>query len=245
MHATPAPIGSAPWAETAIGVQPPGSTIIGGSRRIIVWDDLNPSQRLSLYDKGVDLDSSLTGDARRNALVSYRVGDMIAPALPETEALQGVVRELADSVRQHRAPQTDGAAGVRVVRILEAAGRSIDRVGPRFHSTRRRHHAGGRSPTDMSLGRVLITGGAGVVGSTIADQVVQAGATEVVVFDNLGRGRPENLAWAIAKGRSGSCRATSATRLRCATRWTAATSSSTRPRSGSPNAPRSRASRST
>jgi predicted dehydrogenase len=105
------------------------TTIIGGSRRIIVWDDLNPSQRLSLYDKGVDFDSSLTGDARRNALVSYRVGDMIAPALPETEALQGVVRELADSVRQHRAPQTDGAAGVRVVRILEAAGRSIDAGG--------------------------------------------------------------------------------------------------------------------
>jgi len=53
----------------------------------------------------------------------------IAPALPETEALQGVVNELARAVREHRAPQTDGAAGVRVVRILEAAGRSIDAGG--------------------------------------------------------------------------------------------------------------------
>jgi len=52
----------------------------------------------------------------------------------------------------------------------------------------------------MSLGRVLITGGAGVVGSAIADRVVRAGADEVVVFDTLERGRPENLAWAIANG---------------------------------------------
>jgi UDP-glucose 4-epimerase len=52
----------------------------------------------------------------------------------------------------------------------------------------------------MSLGKVLITGGAGVVGSTITDQLVKAGAGEIVVFDNLGRGRPENLAWAIANG---------------------------------------------
>jgi len=52
----------------------------------------------------------------------------------------------------------------------------------------------------MSLGKVLITGGAGVVGSTITDQLVRAGAGEIVVFDNLGRGRPENLDWAIANG---------------------------------------------
>jgi UDP-glucose 4-epimerase len=52
----------------------------------------------------------------------------------------------------------------------------------------------------MSLEKVLITGGAGVVGSTITDQLVRAGAGEIVVFDNFGRGRPENLEWAIANG---------------------------------------------
>jgi predicted dehydrogenase len=101
------------------------TTIIGGSRRIVVWDDLNPSQRLSLYDKGVDLRGPLSSDARREALVSYRSGDMIAPALRETEALQGVVREFAQSIRSGRTPRTDGASGARVVRILEAASRSL------------------------------------------------------------------------------------------------------------------------
>ena len=105
------------------------TTIVGGSRRIAVWDDLNPTQRLSLYDKGVDLRGDLTGADRRQALVAYRSGDMVAPALREKEALQEVVRELATSIRAGTRPRTDGEAGVRVVRILEAAGRSIDAGG--------------------------------------------------------------------------------------------------------------------
>ena len=105
------------------------TTVIGGSRRIVVWDDVNPAQRLSFFDTGVDLMTPLSGDARHAALVSYRSGDMIAPALCETEALTGVVSELAASIREHRRPMTDGASGVRVVRILDAVSRSIDRGG--------------------------------------------------------------------------------------------------------------------
>lgn len=106
-------------------------TIIGGSQRMLVWDDLHPSQRLSIYDKGVELSALLGGEAeaRRETLIRYRAGDMVAPALPEAEALGGVVTELAAAIRQGRAPVTDGAAGLRVLRILEAAAASMAHGG--------------------------------------------------------------------------------------------------------------------
>lgn len=99
--------------------------LVGGSKRMVLWDDLNPSQRLSMFDKGVDLNGDPDREARREALVSYRIGDMVAPALREHEALLGVVEELASAVRQGRRPLTDGKAGLRVLRILEAASRSM------------------------------------------------------------------------------------------------------------------------
>lgn len=105
------------------------STILGGSKRMLVWDDLNPSQRLSMYDKGVDLGTAgmagMDGDALRDTLIRYRVGDMVAPALVETEALGTMVAELAAAIRERRPPATDGAAGLRVLRILEAASASL------------------------------------------------------------------------------------------------------------------------
>ena len=59
------------------------TTTIGGSNRTLVWDDLNPSQRIAVYDRGVDLadPAELDADDRRQAIVSYRSGDMVAPAL--------------------------------------------------------------------------------------------------------------------------------------------------------------------
>lgn len=104
-------------------------TIVGGSKRMLVWDDLHPTQRLSMYDKGVEFDANLQKAARRDALISYRVGDMIAPALPEYEALSRVVSELATAIREGRAPLTDGHAGLRVLRILEAASASLAASG--------------------------------------------------------------------------------------------------------------------
>jgi predicted dehydrogenase len=99
-------------------------TVIAGTHRMLVWDDLDPAHRLTVFDKGVDLSQPLDVEARTDILVSYRVGDMVAPALPEREALRGVVEEFASSVRERRAPLTDGASGLRVVRTLAAAGRS-------------------------------------------------------------------------------------------------------------------------
>jgi predicted dehydrogenase len=106
-------------------------TIIGGSKRTLVWDDLDPAQRVSVFDRGVDLDEAgaLGSDQRREALVSYRTGDMVAPALPEREALRGVLDELVAAIDEHRAPATDGAAGLRVLDVLEAASRSLEYSG--------------------------------------------------------------------------------------------------------------------
>jgi predicted dehydrogenase len=105
---------------------------IGGSERMVVWDDLNLTQRLSLYDKGVDVldsDASVSSQVRRERKVSYRYGDLSAPALPVTEALNGVIAEFVASIREGRAPLTDGRAGLRVLRILEATSASLNQNG--------------------------------------------------------------------------------------------------------------------
>jgi predicted dehydrogenase len=105
------------------------TTIVGGSKRIAVWDDNNPAQRLSMYDKGVDLNGPSGAQVRREAMVSYRVGDMTAPALPLVEGLAGVVQELTAAIRQRRAPLTDGEAGLRVLRVLDAVPQSLTAGG--------------------------------------------------------------------------------------------------------------------
>jgi len=107
------------------------TTMIGGSKRTLLWDDLNPLQRISIYDRGVDLTDAAAVDAedRRQVSISYRSGDMVAPALKEREALGIVMSEFADCIRTGRAPLTDGRAGLRVLDILEAASRSLEYAG--------------------------------------------------------------------------------------------------------------------
>jgi predicted dehydrogenase len=105
--------------------------IIGGSARTVVWDDLNPSQRLAVYDRGVDRTDpeSLSRDVAAEARVSYRLGDMVAPALPEGEALRAVMAEFVSSIVDRRAPLTDGWSGLRVLALLEAASQSLANGG--------------------------------------------------------------------------------------------------------------------
>ena len=104
--------------------------VIGGSRRTLVWDDLNPLQRLAIYDRGVDFPiDSVTENERSRAAISYRLGDMHAPAMPEREALSNVATEFAAAIAGRRAPMTDGEAGLRVLDVLEATTRSLDTAG--------------------------------------------------------------------------------------------------------------------
>nr|WP_081539576.1 Gfo/Idh/MocA family oxidoreductase [Kitasatospora sp. SID7827] len=107
------------------------TTLIGGSRRTLVWDDLNPQARLAVHDRGVDLTppDELTDAIRHRALISYRVGDVVAPALVEQEALRNVMAEFAAAITEGRAPLTDGRAGLRVLRLLHAASRSLELGG--------------------------------------------------------------------------------------------------------------------
>jgi predicted dehydrogenase len=92
--------------------------VIGGSQRTVVWDDNNPAQRLSIYDRGVDR-------SEEQQKISYRTGDMVAPALVEREALRTMMAEFAASIMEKRPPLTDGRAGLRVLAVLEAASESL------------------------------------------------------------------------------------------------------------------------
>lgn len=97
--------------------------VVGGSKQTLVWDDLQPQQRLTVYDRGVHLGEPLADKTTTN--VSYRIGDAWAPALPEKEALGAMVGEFAAAIRDGRAPRTDGHAGLRVLEVLEAVSRSL------------------------------------------------------------------------------------------------------------------------
>jgi predicted dehydrogenase len=109
------------------------TTVFGGSRRTIVWDDTNPARRLAVHDRGVDRmeAGTLPQDERRQALISYRTGDTLVPALPEREALMSVMAEFSGAIGEHRRPLTDAGAGLRVLSLLEAASRSAQEDGAR------------------------------------------------------------------------------------------------------------------
>ncbi len=103
------------------------TTLIGGTKKMVVYDDMQASEKVKVYDKGVEI---VTDDeARRQVLVEYRVGDMTAPKIETTEALRLMSREFLDSINENRTPLTDGEAGYRIVRILEAANQSMVQNG--------------------------------------------------------------------------------------------------------------------
>lgn len=98
-------------------------TLIGGSEKMILYDDLEPSEKVKIYDKGVTVSQS--PEAVYEMLVSYRSGDMWAPRLDSTEALQTEALHFIDCIEHNTKPETDGEAGLRLVRIVEAAERSL------------------------------------------------------------------------------------------------------------------------
>jgi len=98
-------------------------TLIGGSEKMIVYDDLEPSEKIKIYDKGVTLTQQ--PEALYELLVSYRSGDMWAPRLDVTEALLAEASHFIDCIKNNKRPETDGHAGLRIVRILEASAASL------------------------------------------------------------------------------------------------------------------------
>lgn len=102
------------------------TTLIGGQKKMLVWNDLVADEKVRVYDKGVDITS---GEGIRDLLVSYRTGDMWAPQVEQLEALHVELGYFADCIANDKTPFNDGHAGLRVVRMLEAAEASIQKRG--------------------------------------------------------------------------------------------------------------------
>src|SRR5262249_38183630 len=104
--------------------------MVGGSRKSIVYNDLEPAEKVKVYDRGITVAED--PEARRGVLVGYRTGDVWSPHVDQTEPLQNMARHFVECVREGKTPVTDGEAGLRLVRVLEAAQRSIKAPGGRI-----------------------------------------------------------------------------------------------------------------
>lgn len=102
--------------------------LIGGSKRMVVYDDIEPTEKVKVYDRGVTLTPGNPTDVHR-VRVAYRVGDIWSPHLDQREALSVLVDHFLASIQEQSAPITDGRSGVRVVRILEAIQQSVQDHG--------------------------------------------------------------------------------------------------------------------
>jgi predicted dehydrogenase len=101
------------------------TTLIGGEKKMLVWNDLEADEKLKIYDKGVQM----SGDGVYQLLVSYRSGDMWAPRVEQVEALKLEAAYFVDCIVNNKKPFNDGAAGLHVVRVLEAADQSLQQRG--------------------------------------------------------------------------------------------------------------------
>jgi predicted dehydrogenase len=110
--------------------------LLGGSKKMIVYDDLEPSEKVKVYDKGI----SITDDPRQiyEMRVGYRTGDMWAPKLDGTEALTAEAEHFLDCIEAGKTPLTDGRSGLRVVELIEAATSSMRGRGETVHLRRQR-----------------------------------------------------------------------------------------------------------
>jgi len=104
-------------------------TIVGGSKRMMIYNDMEPSEKLKVYDKGFSIDAAPAVEPDYQLMISYRSGDMHAPQLDMREALAVEVDNVVQAILGKEPLVVDGRAGARVVRILEAAQTSIDQGG--------------------------------------------------------------------------------------------------------------------
>lgn len=104
--------------------------ILGGSKKMIVFDDLSPDEKIKIYDKGVSLSlQNASRDTIHQSIVQYRIGDMYSPTIDSSEALKTEVTHIVDCIKGYEKPLACGSAGLRVVRLLEAAAKSLKKGG--------------------------------------------------------------------------------------------------------------------
>ena len=101
-------------------------TLIGGSRKMVVYDHLDSDNQIKIFDKGIELRED---QDRYNVLVQYRMGDLLIPKVDQTEALETACKHFVHCIQTGEKPITDGYAGLRVVELLEAAERSMKNEG--------------------------------------------------------------------------------------------------------------------
>jgi predicted dehydrogenase len=102
------------------------TTLIGGEKKMLVWNDLEADEKIRIYDKGVNV---TTQEGVYNLLVNYRSGDMWAPQLEQIEALRAELQYFVHCIKQNETPFNDGMSGYRVVKMLEAANESVRKRG--------------------------------------------------------------------------------------------------------------------
>ena len=100
--------------------------IVGGDKKMLVYDDMENFEKIKVYDSGVDFK---TQESIHEALVQYRIGDMFSPKVNQTEALALGVKEFISSINEDRQPITSGKDGLAVIRLLEASDKSIKNMG--------------------------------------------------------------------------------------------------------------------
>lgn len=100
--------------------------LIGGAKKMLMYDDLEPTEKIRVYDTGYQVQSS---EERDKILVDYRVGDVYIPKVAVTEALKGVAEDFLNAILHGATPVSNAETGVSVVRILEAADRSLKNRG--------------------------------------------------------------------------------------------------------------------
>lgn len=104
-------------------------TLIGASRKMIVYDDLEQSEKIKVYDKGITVNNHQNPEKIYQMMVGYRTGDMLAPQIDGTEALRYEIDHFVRCIQQQEEPVTGGGAGLRVVEILQAASLSMAQRG--------------------------------------------------------------------------------------------------------------------
>ena len=104
-------------------------TLIGASRKMIVYDDLEQSEKIKVYDKGITLNNQPNPEKLYQLLVGYRTGDMLAPQIDVSEALRREIDHFVDCIQHQKEPMTGGNSGLRVVEILQAASQSMAQHG--------------------------------------------------------------------------------------------------------------------
>src|SRR6202171_3436106 len=102
------------------------TTLLGGEKKMLVWNDLEADEKVKVYDRGVQM---MSGEAVYQQLVSYRTGDMWSPNIEQIEALKVEASYFIDCIRNNKRPFNDGEAGLRIVRLLEAADESLKHKG--------------------------------------------------------------------------------------------------------------------